>query len=164
MPFYKAHPMTGPKHGDFHIEKQWVAGTARTLCLSQDRGSFFRIELKQFVPPRDPTALDLKGRSMYEVNWAIADPTAATDALNEFIDNSLGSYLDSILDGTDSLVWDIFHAAIRSSVFPQPVSRSSSRYGTIWEEPNFVPELAPQKDTQALGSLPFHRVPMALLD
>jgi hypothetical protein len=121
MPFYKAHPMTGPHYGDFHIEKHWINGSGRVLCLSQDRGSFLRIELKQFVPPHDPTALDLKGRSMYDVNWAIADPDAVTEALNEFIDDSLGCYLESILDGMDGLVWDIFHAAIRASVFPQPV-------------------------------------------
>ena len=122
MPFYKSHPMTGPRYGDFHMEKTWIDGPVRYLCLSQDRGSFLRIELKQFVPPNDPTALDLKGRSMYAVNWAIADPDAVTEALNEFIDNSVGYYLESILDGTDGLVWDVFHAAIRSSVFPQPVS------------------------------------------
>lgn len=114
--------MVGPHYGDFHIEKQWIDGPGRILCLGQDRGNFLRIELKQFVPPHDPTALDLKKRSMYAVNWAIADPDAVTEALNEFIDNSLGCYLESILDGMDGLVWDIFHAAIRSSVFPQPVS------------------------------------------
>ncbi|KAB5551077.1 hypothetical protein GE09DRAFT_965280 [Coniochaeta sp. 2T2.1] len=120
MTFYKSHPMTGPRYGDFHIEKTWIDGPGRYLCLSQDRGSFLRIELRQFVPPNDPTALDLKGRSMYAANWAIADPDAVTEALNEFINNSLGYYLDSILDDTDGLVWDVFHAAIRSSVFPQP--------------------------------------------
>lgn len=121
MRFYKDHPMIGAHYGDFHIDKQWVDGPGRILCLGQDRGSFLKIELKQFVPPRDPTALDLKGRSMYAVNWAIANPDAVTEALNEFINDSLGLYLESILDGMDELVWDIFHVAIRSSVFPQPV-------------------------------------------
>jgi len=122
MEFYKAHPMFGPKYGDFHMEKQWIPGSGKFLCLSQDRGTFLRIELKQFVPPHDPTALDLKGRPMYAVNWAIPDPDAATEALNEFIDASLGCYLDAVLDGMDTLVMDVFHAAIRSSVFPHPVS------------------------------------------
>lgn len=132
MPFYKSHPMIGPRYGDFHIEKQWISDTSKTLCLSQDRGSFLRIELKQFVPPYDPTALDLKGRSMYAVNWAIADPDAATEALNDFIGDSLGCYLESILDGMDGLVWDIFHVAIRSSIFPQPVSHRLAAVSKVY--------------------------------
>jgi hypothetical protein len=163
MAFYKSHPMIGPHYGDFHVEKQWISGPGRVLCLSQDRGSLLRIELKQFVPPHDPTALDLKGRSMYAVNWAIADPDAVTEALNDFIDESLGCYLESILDGMDGLVWDIFHAAIRSSVFPQPVSIFNGT--VVWTSLiSFCQELASQEDTSALGRMPFHRVTVALLD
>ena len=124
MPFYQAHPLTGPKYGDFHIDKQWLDAPGTFLCLGQDRGSFLRIELKQFHPPHDPTALDSKRRPMYAVNWAITDPDAVTEALNDFIDESLGCYLESILAGINGIILDIFEAAIRSSVFPQPVSVS----------------------------------------
>lgn len=124
MAFYKAHPMIGPYYGDFHIEKLWIDGPGRFLCLGQGYDEkFLRIELKQFVPPHDPTALDLKGRSMYAVNWAIPDPETVVEALNEFIDGSIGVYLVKMLGGMDGLVWDIFNAAMEASVFPQPVSR-----------------------------------------
>lgn len=122
MAFYKSHPMTGARYGDFHVQKQWLDQPSRILYLSQDRGSMLGIELKRFAPPNDPTALDLKGRWMYAVNWAIADPDAVTELLNDFIDESLGSYLQSVLDGMNELVLDVFNAAIRSSIFPQPVT------------------------------------------
>ena len=59
---------------------------------------------------------------MYCIPWAIADPDAAVETINAYIDQSVGSYLDAMLDDTDSLVWDVFHVAFRLSVFPMPVS------------------------------------------
>lgn len=113
--------MSGPYYGDFHLEKQWTQAPTRYLSLSQDRGVSFQLELHEFIPPIDPTAVDLKGRSMYAVSWAIANPDAACRAINAYIDESIGLYLDSILDDSDALEWQIFHAAYRASLFPFPV-------------------------------------------
>lgn len=121
MPFYKAHPLIGPHYGDFHLEKQWTRARSRYLALGQDYGVCFQLELDEFIPPIDPTAVDLKGRSMYAVPWAIANPDAACQAINTYLDQSIGLYLDSILDDSDVLEWEIFHVAYRASIFPVPV-------------------------------------------
>ena len=123
MPFYKKHPMVGRAYGDFHITKQWAGASTRFLDITQDRGSAaLSLELREFRPPHEPDALDLKGRSMYYIPWAIANPDDAVKAVNEFADQSVGSYLDALLDDTNSFVWDVFHAAFRVSIFPTPVS------------------------------------------
>jgi hypothetical protein len=114
--------MIGPKYGDFHIPKTWANDATKFLEVTQDRGSIWRLEVRQFVPPAGGSALDLKGRPMYFVPWAIADPESAVKALNQYIDESVGFYLDTLLDDSNHLVWDIFHSAIRLSVFPTPVS------------------------------------------
>jgi hypothetical protein len=80
------------------------------------------LELDEFVPPVDPDAVDNKGRPMYAVPWAIKDPCAARDLVNEYVDQNIGRYMDLFLDDTDSLDWTIFHAAYRTSMFPVPVS------------------------------------------
>jgi hypothetical protein len=122
MPFYRDHPMLGPKYGDFHVEKQWTRAMPKILCLHQGWNAFLQLEIHEFVPPIDDHPVDLKGRSMYAVPWAIKDPDAATTAVNEYIDNNIQNYMQSILSRTDRLLWNIFDAAYGASVFPVPVS------------------------------------------
>jgi len=123
MPFYSAHPMIGPRYGDFHIEKLWTSAPARTIRLGQIQIGIinFRIELHKFVPPHGTTDVDLKGRSMYLSPWAIRDPDAVVDTINTFIDKTTGEYMNAFLDDSDSIVWDVFRMARRASVFPVPV-------------------------------------------
>ena len=123
MPFYKKHPMTGPTYGDFHLygEVQWTGAPSRFLSLGQLGGAHFQIELEEFTPTRDLLDVDLKGRPIFSVPWAISDPDAAVVALNQYIDDNIGAYLETYLDDSDPVVWDIFHAAYRASVFPAPV-------------------------------------------
>ena len=123
MPFYRNHPMTGPAYGDFHLygEVQWTGAPSRFLSLGQLGGAHFEIELEEFTPTSDLSDVDLKGRPIFAVPWAISDPEAAVVAMNQYIDDNLGAYLETYLDDSDSLVWDIFHAAYRASVFPAPV-------------------------------------------
>ena len=122
MAFYKSHPMIGPHHGDFHLERQWTASSSKFLCLGQLQGPMsFQVELREFVPPPNTTDVDLKGRPMYAVPWAVADPDAVVLAMNDYIDRSTTQYLYEHLDDTDGLVWDIFQQAYRASIFPIPV-------------------------------------------
>jgi hypothetical protein len=121
MAFYKKHPLAGPKYGDFHLQKQWTEAPIRVLCLGQDRGVMLQLELREFIPPAGDNDQDLKGRSMYAVPWAIANVDDAVKAINAYVDESIGLYLDAILDDTDGLVWSVFHAAYRLSIFPEPV-------------------------------------------
>lgn len=122
MPFYKAHPMIGPQHGDFHLERRWTGSAFKVLCLGQLQVPLhFKVELRQFVPPAN-NDLDLKGRPMYAVPWAVADADAVVIAINNYIDRGVTQYLYEYLDDTNGLVWDIFQQAYRASVFPIPVS------------------------------------------
>ena len=129
MPFYKAHPMVGPQHGDFHLERRWTSSASKILCLGQLQAPLhFKVELRQFVPPAS-NDLDLKGRPMYAVPWAVADADAVVLAINNYIDRGVTQYLYEYLDDTNGLVWDIFQQAYRASVFPIPVSRTT---GGVW--------------------------------
>ncbi|KAF1994401.1 Clavaminate synthase-like protein [Amniculicola lignicola CBS 123094] len=120
MAFYKAHPMVGPKFGDFYMAKDWTNAPTRFLDITQDRGTILQLEVREFRPPVEPGALDLKGRSMYAIPWAIADADVAVESINEFLDASVGPYLDHLLDDSNHLVWDVFHSALRLSLFPFP--------------------------------------------
>jgi hypothetical protein len=120
MAFYRAHPMIGPHHGDFHLERQWTDAPLKILCLGQLGSMHVKIELRQFVPPANTKDVDLKGRPMYAVPWAIADPDAVAQAITEYIDRGVWRYMAAYLDDTDPLVWNIFQAAYRASVFPVP--------------------------------------------
>ena len=126
MPFYRSHPMIGPNYGDFHLSRRWTSSTPKILCLGQLQGPMhLKVELREFVPPVHYTDVDLKGRPMYAMPWAIADPDAVVVALNNYIDRGVTQYLYEYLDDTNTLVWDIFQQAYRSSVFPIPVSLTS---------------------------------------
>lgn len=122
MPFYRSHPMIGPHYGDFHLERQWTNAQPKMLCFGQVGSMHIKVELREFIPVANTTDVDLKGRPMYAVPWAIADPDAVTQAITEYIERSVTQYMAAYLDDTDPLVWDIFQAAYRASVFPVPVS------------------------------------------
>jgi hypothetical protein len=121
MSFYKAHPLVGPQYGDFHIERRWTDAPPKVLCLGQVGSLHFKVELREFVPPGNSRDVDLKGRPMYAVPWAVADPDAVVEAINEYIERAITRYMAAYLDDTDPLVWNIFQAAYRASVFPLPV-------------------------------------------
>ena len=118
--------MIGPEYGDFHIPKVWVNDTIKYLEVTQDRGSVWRLKVRQFVPPVGDGAVDLKGRPMYFVPWAIPDAAQAVEALNQYIDKSIVSYVDTILHDSNHLVLDIFHSALRLSRSRTPVSELRS--------------------------------------
>ncbi|KAL1842470.1 hypothetical protein VTJ49DRAFT_5207 [Mycothermus thermophilus] len=121
MPFYRDHPMVGPKYGDFHLEREWTAAKPKVLCIGQVGSLHLQIEVREFVPPPEAAAdVDLKGRPMYAVPWAIADPDAVVVAMEEYINRPIVRYMDEYLDRSDPLVWNIFQMAYRASVFPVP--------------------------------------------
>jgi len=88
-----------------------------------------KVELHEFIPPANSADVDLKGRPMYAVPWAIADPEVVVEAINNYIDRSITQYMYAYLDDCDGLIWDIFQAAYRASVFPVPVSSARSVSG-----------------------------------
>ncbi|KAM7183652.1 hypothetical protein V8F33_013449 [Rhypophila sp. PSN 637] len=136
MPFYKAHPMAGPEYGDFHLDRFWTGSPPKTLCLGQLGAMSFKVELQEFVPPVS-SEVDLKGRPMYAVPWAIADPDAVVESINNYIDRGVTAYLYGHLDDTDPLVWDIFQAAYRASVFPTP-NRMLQKTLRLWVACRFI--------------------------
>ncbi|KAK5658454.1 hypothetical protein OQA88_1843 [Cercophora sp. LCS_1] len=137
MPFYKSHPMIGPHHGDFHLQRQWTDSPSKTLCLGQLQGPLsFQVELKEFVPPVS-SDVDLKGRPMYAVPWAVADPDAVVVAMNNYMDRGITQYMYEYLDDTNSLVWDIFQQAYRASVFPIP-NRMLQKTLRLWVACRFI--------------------------
>ena len=114
--------MSGPKYGDFHLDRQWTNDEVYSLFITQDRSTACHLRLRQFEPPHEPDAVDLKGRPMYHFPYALADADETTQAVNQYLDQSIESYLDAVLDDTDSLIHNVFHFAWRMSVFPEPVS------------------------------------------
>ncbi|KAK3325986.1 hypothetical protein B0H66DRAFT_529996 [Apodospora peruviana] len=125
IPFYRAHPMTGPSYGDFHIEKHLTSTPRISLCLAQIGSMHFRISLHEFVPPLDgpsgsPQHTDFKGEHIYSVPWCIVDPDVAFGAINDYIDTTTEFYLYTFVDDTDHLAWDIFQFAYKQSTFPVP--------------------------------------------
>jgi hypothetical protein len=127
MPFYKRHPMVGRFYGDFHIAKEWIGSTTRFFDITQDRGTApLTLEVREFRPPNEENALDLKGRSMYYIPWALADAEGAVKAVDTFVDANVESYLDVLLDSSNRLVYDVFQSARRLSKYPTPVSINSN--------------------------------------
>ncbi|KAK4102453.1 Clavaminate synthase-like protein, partial [Parathielavia hyrcaniae] len=120
MPFYRTHPMVGPQYGDFHLQRRWTDTPPKYLCLGQVGSLNFKLELREFVPPANSRDVDLKGRPMYAVPWAVADPDAVVEAVHDYIERAITRYLAAYLDDTDPIVWNIFQAAYRASVFPLP--------------------------------------------
>lgn len=118
--------MAGPGsyYADFRVEKQWEDAPPRQLHLSQLGSDALELKLRKFVPPRDDRALatDFEGRPMYATPWAIVDPDVALNAINKYVDASLGQHPPAMLDDSDRVVWDVFILACRSYIFPSPVS------------------------------------------
>ncbi|KAK3343499.1 hypothetical protein B0T25DRAFT_593168 [Lasiosphaeria hispida] len=137
MAFYKSHPMIGPHHGDFHLDRQWTSSPSKILCLGQLGAMHLKVELREFVPPANTTDVDLKGRPMYAVPWAIVDPDAAVRSVNEYIDSGMHDYLYEHLDDTDRLRWNIFQAAHRASIFPTP-NRMLQKTLRLWVACRFI--------------------------
>lgn len=120
MAFYRNHPMVGPHYGDFHLDRRWTNTPSKILCLGQVGSMHIKVELREFIPPANSRDVDLKGRPMYAVPWAVADPDTVVEAITEYIDKAITRYMAAYLDDTDPIVWNIFQAAYRASVFPLP--------------------------------------------
>lgn len=114
--------MVGPTYGDFHIKRRWTQNETKVLEVAQDSNAILNLMVREFVPTAEELLSDdTRGNKMYDIPWAIADPDEATEAMNLYIDRCTGVYLDFILDDSVHLVWDMFHWAMRLSVFPEPV-------------------------------------------
>lgn len=121
--FFKLHLMIGPTYGDFHITRSWTQSKTKVLEFAQDSNSVLKLEVREFMPTADELLSDdTRGNKMYSIPWAIADPDEAARAINLYINRYFVAYLDNILDDSNRLVWDVFHWAVRLSVFPEPVS------------------------------------------
>lgn len=79
-------------------------------------------ESSRIQPPDEDDAFDLKGRPMYYIPWAISDADEAAAGMETYLDQSIDFYLDSLLDPSDRLVWDVFHAILDYSHSQRPVS------------------------------------------
>src|SRR5690606_23328672 len=109
-----------------------------------------RIEVREFVPPAEAAGdVDLKGRPMYAVPWAIADPDAVVAAMDEYIDRAIVRYMEEYLDHSDPLVWNVFQMAYRSSVFPVPVGLTQPHMCFL--HLLTTPERDAQKNAASLG-------------
>jgi hypothetical protein len=112
----------------------WVNDEIHVLEITQDMGPRCRFAVRQFVPPEEPDAVDLKGRSMYHVPWAIADVKETERAFAKFLDDSLVPYLKSILNDDDYLFYEVFTSAIKIG-FPgsanQPVCKPNTMLGYL---------------------------------
>jgi hypothetical protein len=76
----------------------------RALELAQD----INLVVREFVPSLEELRSDdTRGNKMYSIPWAIADPQEATAAVNLYLDHCIRAYLDTILDDSNHLVWDI---------------------------------------------------------
>jgi len=154
--------MVGPHYGDFHLERKWTDAPPKFLCLGQVGSMHIKVELREFVPPAGSRDVDLKGRPMYAVPWAVADPDAVVEAVTEYIDQAITRYMTAYLDDTDPLVWNIFQAAYRASVFPLPVSLiTDSALPSSLLTTN--PERDAEEDIETLGCLPLHRIQVEML-
>jgi hypothetical protein len=107
--------MVGPKYGDFHLKRHWTSANVKILEVTQGRGTACRLPVREFVPPKNSGDLDLKGRPMYYCPWSIEDPEAAVQSINAFITVSVSSYINSIVDQSDSLIWTVFQLALEES-------------------------------------------------
>lgn len=114
--------MVGPTYGDFHIVRQWTEARAKVIEVAQDSNIALQLRVKEFVPTAEELLSDdTRGNKMFSIPWAIADPDEAAASVNCYIDRCTDAYLETVLDDTNHLVWDVFLWASRLSVFPEPV-------------------------------------------
>ena len=131
-PFEADHPMVGKQYGDFYLPRQWVSPNTKVLNITQHRGLVVSIVVREFMPP-DEYVTDDKGlwngigRSVYAIPWAVEDPEVELQKLHKLVDNSVGQYLESFLDDTDPLIWNVYREALRLSQLSHPVRK---RYHT----------------------------------
>jgi hypothetical protein len=115
--------MVGPTYGDFHIPREWVGTRTKTLEIAQDSNVILRLQIREFVPSNEELVLDdARGNKMYSIPWAIANPDEAAKFANEYVDRNMDTYLETVLDDSNRFVFDVFHWALRLTIFPQPVS------------------------------------------
>lgn len=114
--------MVGPTYGDFHIKRKWTQNITKVLEFAQDSNIVLKLRVREFIPTADELLSDdTRGNKMYSIPWAIADPDEAVRAVNLYLDRCIEAYPNAILDDSNHLVWDVFHWAMRLSVFPEPV-------------------------------------------
>ncbi|EPS36610.1 hypothetical protein H072_9850 [Dactylellina haptotyla CBS 200.50] len=127
----------GPKYGNFHIPRNWTDTQEKTLYITQDRGTILTMRVREFTPPPGAHPVDTKGNSMYVVPWAMANVEEVKKSLQAYIDESVGPYLDALLDDTDPIVWNVFHTAYRVSIFPEP-NKHLSEVLRLWVACRFI--------------------------
>ncbi|PMD19482.1 hypothetical protein NA56DRAFT_203203 [Hyaloscypha hepaticicola] len=119
--FFRLHLMVGPTYGDFHIPREWVGTRTKTLEIAQDSNVILRLQIREFVPSNEELVLDdARGNKMYSIPWAIANPDEAAKFANEYVDRNMDTYLETVLDDSNRFVFDVFHWALRLTIFPQP--------------------------------------------
>jgi hypothetical protein len=115
--------MVGLTYGDFHISRRWAGTETRVLEVAQDSNVILPLKIRQFVPSSEElVSVDTRGNKMYAIPWAIANPDEATKFVNEYIERTKEAYMETLLDDSNRFVWDVFHWALRLTMFPQPVS------------------------------------------
>jgi len=106
--------MIGSTYGDFHIQRQWTPRDTKVLECAQDSNVVLKLRVREFIPTAEELLSgDTRGNIMFDIPWAIADPDEATRSVNDYIDRSIESYLHTILDDSNHLVWDVFSWARR---------------------------------------------------
>ncbi|KAK2924484.1 Protein of unknown function DUF3505 [Fusarium oxysporum f. sp. vasinfectum] len=114
--------MVGPKYGDFHIQRNWTQSGIVVLELAQDSDIVLRLAVQEFVPSTEELESDdTRGNKMYSIPWAIANPEEATQEIRHYLHHCMGYYLDTILDKSNHLVWDIFYWVVKLLRLPQPL-------------------------------------------
>ena len=109
--------MIGPDYGRFSVSKNWASPEVRTLCITQERGTFLRLPVRQFDPPSD-NVMDDKGlsgigRKLFAIPWALKDAASGFKAINASIDESVMCYVDHIIPRDDALFRAVFEVARR---------------------------------------------------
>jgi len=80
-----------------------------------------KLRVRGFIPPQgEYVLLDSRGRSIYAVPWALADPVDARASVNAYIDQSMDAYLDRYSQDFDAIARLVFGAV-------RDYSRASNR-------------------------------------
>jgi hypothetical protein len=128
--FENKHPLTGPRFGDFHLQKIWTNSEIRIFDMSQGRGPVLHLEVRQFSPPTEPEeqrndnkGRGGKGRDYYSIPWAVADLRTAIKQIYRFIDDSVPKYIAGAVGSSNLLLSWMFKEAHRLAFSSQPVSQ-----------------------------------------
>jgi len=160
--------MVGPTYGDFHIKRQWTQNETKVLDFAQDGNIVLSLRVREFFPSIEELLFDdARGNMMYGIPWAIADPDEATRVVNLCIDSCTEAYLDTILDDSNHLEWDVFHWALKISMFPKPVclrlfpTMTDGHYMKVCGSDSL--EQTHIQRTSPLGGMPIPGGPLAVL-